>query len=138
MADPRSGDIEIRERLTTLETKHEERHKQVVDVLSQVQLTLQGVADNQVQLSKISDELQRTREFQEAITSDMQKLKTEQALHAQAFETISIEVGKIEPISLDMVRHKIYMVILGLIGASLLTLFVKSAGESLLRLMAGQ
>lgn len=62
---------EIRDRLTTLETKHEERHYQTQETLSRIATAVESIADNQSKMSHLGSKVDSVSEV---VKSDHDRL----------------------------------------------------------------
>lgn len=124
-----SGDQEIRDRLTVLEVKHEERHKQVVDVLDKVQQTLQKVADNQAQMNHVNEQFVNLKDSHSELEKEVDLMKIFQARQQESLEAVQAKADKIPQINLTLTRHKVYMGILATVGGSAVMFLVKEVGS---------
>lgn len=71
---------EIRDRLTTLETKHEERHNQVQGTLGRIASAVESIADNQNRMSHMGAKLEKLETIVAKDHDRLGKLETKQGI----------------------------------------------------------
>ena len=109
-----SSQQEIRDRLTTLEVKHEERHTQVVDVLKGVQTSLESLARNQAAVASFTEKLEKTEANVEAIESNIDRMELTKGLHSEKLKGIEERLEKVDRVEREQIRQR---TILGVIVA---------------------
>ena len=93
---------EIRERLTTLETKHEERHNQQILVVNRIEQSLERITSavemlvtNQAKMSHMGDKVDKHDNEIDQNSKDIAELKTKQGIIWKALGVLGTAITSV-------------------------------------------